>query len=128
MKVYLATAGSYSDYRVRQVFARREDAEAYGLADDVEEYDLQESPVEVRTWYTLRWYITKPDGPADSRSVGNPWESSELRDFDGRPNNLQHSTYYNGDVLLVEGWDLNGVRKVYSEQRAQHIAKREGIA
>lgn len=35
MKVYLATAGEYSDYRVKHAFARREDAESYRLGDDV---------------------------------------------------------------------------------------------
>ena len=45
MKVYLATAGVYSDYRVVAVFSKREDAEELVKRcrfddGDVEEYDL----------------------------------------------------------------------------------------
>ena len=47
-RVYLATSGTY-DYRVQAVFTRREDAESFGLADDVEEFELHDGPLEVRT-------------------------------------------------------------------------------
>ena len=55
MKVYLATAGEYSDYRVCHAFARREDAESYKLGDDVKELEVHDGPVEVRYWYDLDW-------------------------------------------------------------------------
>jgi len=123
MKVYLATSGEYSDYRVQHVFARREDAEAYALGDDVEERELHDGPVEVREWHRLMWHPDAPDSDADGLALGNPYMISEQRDFDGRPGHIQHgwdraSQFY----LRVEGWDLAGVRKVYSEQRAQRLA------
>jgi hypothetical protein len=49
MIIYLATRGEYSDYRVCHAFARREDAEAYKLGDDVAEF---------------RWFVL--DQPAGS--------------------------------------------------------------
>jgi hypothetical protein len=124
MKVYLATSGEYSDFRVRQVFARREDAESYELGDDVEEREVRDGPVEVRSWHFLYWRPGKPDSGGDSLACGNPWSSSRPSDFDGRPRLVQHhwDDHGPGRVLAVEGWDLDGVRKVYSEQRAQHIA------
>ena len=55
MKVYLATAGEYSDYRVRHAFTREEDAEAYPLGDDVLELEVHDGPVEVRTGTCWTW-------------------------------------------------------------------------
>jgi hypothetical protein len=126
VKVYLATAGEYSDYRVLQVFARREDAESYELGEDVEEWDVEDGPVEMRTWHSLHWWPARPEGrdPQGLR-MDNPFERSSLRDFDSK---LRTSHHWHQDGLIVEGWDLNAVHKVYSEQRAQHIARREGIA
>lgn len=127
MKVYLATAGEYSDYRVVQAFARREDAEAYVLADDVEEFEVADGPIEVRSWHCLRWDPATPDAPATRRHAANPAEWDYRRDFDGRPKWTEHSwnSSQHGTFLNVQGWDLERVRKVYSEQRAQHIARKD---
>lgn len=131
MKVYLATTGEYSDYRVVHVFAREEDARAYLLAGDVEEYELQEGPVEVRSWHHLRWVPGEPDTPQAPPGLptddANPCVWSDLRDFDGHPKRVEHTWRERrwGKILLVEGWDLERVRKVYSEQRAQHIARQD---
>lgn len=126
MKVYLATSGEYSDYRVAHVFTRQEDAEAYRLGDDVEERELQEGPVEVRRWYMLRWATDVADREAVFVYAANPAEYSELRDFDGDDRHAEH--HWNGVYLDVGGWDLALVRKVYSEQRAQYTARQEGIS
>lgn len=128
MKVYLATSGEYSDYRVQHVFTRREDAESYALGEDVEERELQDGPVEVRTWHMLRWNPGIPDREGDSLRVPNPWLITGRRDWDGRPGHVQHEWFTQTQFqppkrqLVVEGWDLERVRKTYSEQRAQHIA------
>lgn len=127
MKVYLATAGEYSDYRVMHVFARREDAEAYELADDVEEYEVNDGPVGVRTWHILMWDSAVVDRAADDVRSANPHEWTDRRDFDGRINRVEHrwDGHLNGPRLVVQGWDLERVRKVYSEQRAQHVARQD---
>ncbi len=125
-KVYLATSGEYSDYRVRHVFTRREDAEAYRLADEVEERELHDGPVEVRAWHTLTWRPKFPDRPAEFPQVANPFESKELRDFDGQPGLVEHE-WTQGPVLNVRGWDLRRVRKVYSEQRARYLAEAQDV-
>lgn len=134
MKVYLATRGEYSDFRVCHVFAKREDAEAYALGDDVREMELREAPVEVRTWHELWWYSARPDeerDPSGHRSA-NPCETSDQRDFDGDPRHAEHrwNKDHNGvrTTLIAGGWDRDQVRKVYSEQRAQHLAKAQGIS
>jgi hypothetical protein len=120
VKVFLATAGEYSDYRVKAAFARREDAEAYPLGDDVLEMELHDGPAEIRTWYELRWHGTTSDGRA------NPYTSSEPRDFNGNLKHAEHSWHF--DWLTVGGWDLTRVKKVYGEQRAQYLARKEGIS
>lgn len=129
MKVYLATAGEYSDYGVVHVFARREDAEAYSLADDVEEFEVREGPIEVRTWHFLMWEPAIPDRPASTTAAANPLEHSDERDYDGRPKHVEHRwderRPYGRTSLTVQGWDLERVRKVYSEQRAQYIARQD---
>ena len=132
MKIYLATAGEYSDYRVCHAFARREDAESYKLGDDVKEMEVHDGPVEVRAWHTLIWTPARGDREAEWPATANPSKFSSLKDFDGDPRNVVHAWYgppqRTGDVLHVEGWDLARVRKVYSEQRAQFLARKEGVS
>jgi putative lipase involved disintegration of autophagic bodies len=129
MKVYLATSGEYSDYGVRRVFARYEDAEAYELADNVEEYELTEGPMEVRTWHHLLWWPDLPDREQTSSAAANPSFSTERRDFDGHPDNVVHQWHIGPHHLParlgISGWDLDRIRKVYSEQRAQYIARQD---
>ena len=129
MKVYLATAGSYSDYRVRAVFTREEDARAYALADDVEEYELHDGPVEVRTWHQLSWSTGIPDRKSDGFALANPNTYENRRDFDGHEKHAEHEwrEHPAGPILVVGGWDLARVRKVYSEQRAKYLAEQEGV-
>ena len=133
MKVYLATSGSYSDYTIDHVFAKREDAEAYELADSVEEFELHEGPVETRVWYSLEWYTGDPEGEFEVSMPGvghikpymltltnpRPMESRR-RDFDGRPKHVEHSwrASSRGSCLRVEGWDAERVQKVFGELRA----------
>ncbi len=126
MKVYVATSGEYSDYRICHVFARREDAEDYAGADSVEEYEVRGGPVEMRPWHTLTWNTDLPDREATSLALANPYEQSWPQDFDGDERKTSHAwngpPQRTGPVLEVQGWDLNRVRKVYSEQRAQYLA------
>jgi hypothetical protein len=123
VKVFLATAGEYSDYRVKAAFARREDAEAYQLGDDVLELEVHEGPAEVRRWYQLYWRADLPE----SASQANPYVyDGDLRDFDGDEKHAEHR--WAKERLTVEGWDLALVKKVYSEQRAQYLARQESIS
>ncbi len=129
MKVWLATAGEYSDYRVLHVFAREEDARTYSLGEDVEERELREGPVEVRARVYLAWSSWLPDREATSHHQANPYVYTCSEDYDaaaGTTHRWDDSHF--GRTLSVHGWDREGVMKVYSEQRVQHAAKREGIA
>ncbi len=130
--IYLATSGEYSDYRVLHAFARKEDAEAYG-SDHVEEYELHDGPVEMRTWHIFYWNPGQPDHEKKEGRYGNPWTYSYPRDFDGKPGNVSHRWDEHGSppsirTLRVEGWDLDLVKKVLSEQRAKYKAQDAGIA
>lgn len=129
-KVYLATAGEYSDYRVVKAFASSDDAWAYPLGDDVLELELHDGPVEVRMWSKLWWWPHEPD--SEDYGSSNPQEYHSQKDFDGRPKWVEHRWTNNTagqSLLVVEGWDAQAVRKVYSEQRAQHLARQDlGVA
>ncbi|MCP9947234.1 hypothetical protein [Actinomadura madurae] len=121
MKVWIATSGSYSDYRIEAVFAREEDARAFELGEDFEEYEVHDGPLEVRDWWTLRWF---PQGQAGA----DPYETSDRRAFDGHPNYARHEWLKDSrhvPHLIVQGWDLERVRKVFSEQRAQWLARKD---
>ena len=130
MRIYLAVRGEYSDFRVCHAFAREEDALAYALGDDVMEMKLREGPVEVRKWHTLWWRPDLGDREQSGFANSNPYESQDERDFDGDERHCVHeletpekySSLPLGDVLKVEGWSIERVRKVYSEQRAQYLA------
>ena len=137
MKVYLATAGEYSDFRVKHAFARREDAEAYKLGDDVLELEVRDGPVEVRRWYRLTWRADRADRmSADNRGLPNPYTyAGDERDFNGDERHVEHRwsrahmQEAEGNAHLeVGGWDLSLVKKVYGEQRAQYLARKEGIS
>lgn len=127
-KVYLATAGEYSDYRVLKAFTNSDDAWAYPLGEEVIELELHDGPIEVRMWSELWWWPHEPDSPDSSFQHGNPHESHTQKDFDGRPKWVERRWTRNNrgqSLLVVEGWEAQAVRKVYSEQRAQHIAKQD---
>ncbi len=127
MKVYLATSGEYSDFRVQQVFARREDAEAYDLGDDVQEFELRDGPVETRIEHRLYWNPQIEDREETATAMANPWFATERLDFDGQPHRVEHQWNHGarGSNLTVKGWELERIRKVYSEQRAQHLARQD---
>jgi hypothetical protein len=127
VKIYLATAGEYSDYRICHAFSKREDAEGYKLGDDVLELDVHDGPVDVRFWYDLDWRADWGDRHAVMGvQVANPHIDSELRDFDGNERHVEHT--WSGRALNVQGWDRQLVKKVYSEQRAQYLARQEGVS
>ena len=127
MIIYLATAGEYSDYQVCRAFAKREDAESYALGDRVEEFEIHDGPVEVRPWHMLNWRADQPDQEAESGFyVANPHMWDMPRDYDDNERHVEH-TWSNGIHLNVQGWDPDRVRKVYSEQRAQFLARKEGV-
>jgi hypothetical protein len=127
-KAYLATSGEYSDYRVCHAFAREEDAMSYGLGDDVLELEIHEGPIEVRNWHFMTWHPHLPDRQGDTHAAPNPLFSTERRDFDGRPKHAEHRwdvDHLGHQRLIVQGWHLERVQKVYSEQRAQYIARKD---
>lgn len=127
MKVYLAATGSYSSYRIVKVFSRREDAEAYELAEDVEEYEVHDSPAQVADRVTLHWTTWQPDKQpcmdlGESFTIGNPYITTARADrsnYPARPVPEWRRHYY-GLVLEVSAWTETEAWKVYGDERAMH--------
>lgn len=136
MKVYIATSGCYSDYSIDNVFLNEEDAQAYAALNSdagVESYELHEGPVERRVRYRLTWWPHIEDRKGGSYAAANPNEFSYTEDYDP-DRKLSHRWEtrsvgpFTEAILHVEGWDRQDVLKVYSEQRAVHLARKDGIA
>lgn len=140
MKVYIATSGSYSDYRIDNVFLNEADAKAYTDAQihgrswadaSYDEWDVHEGPVERRTKYSLMWWPHLPDKESSSTALPNPYTRDYTEDWSPVVTQLKHYwdhiDVHDFDVLHVEGWDKQAVLKVYSEQRATYLARKEGI-
>jgi hypothetical protein len=129
VKVYVATSGEYSDYRIQHIFLERRDAEAYEGGDDVVEYEVMEGPVVRRPRYQLIWSPKIEDREQiPGQQMGNPFESVYQEDYLGDdPGYATHNWTARGHelVLYVQGWELDRVRKVYSEQRAIYLAHQE---
>lgn len=118
MKVYLATAGEYADYRVLRVFADKEDAEAYTLADRVEDFEVHMGPISTHTKYYLEWY----SGESDSDE--NPFLSQHQEEYNGSLTQYAWRNYghRSAPTLNVEGWTSEDVHRVYKAQRAKFLA------
>lgn len=139
MKVYVTVSGSYSDFQLQGVFTEKSHAEEYAATfydGDVQEYELNEEPVERRNWYSLYWIPRLPDRAPGVYHNANPCISRpELRDYDGndRPTTKWHKDWYVAGVgddkaLQITGFDLDLVKKAYHDRRAEYEAQQEGIA
>jgi hypothetical protein len=130
--VWLVSSGDYSDYKVHCVCATEEIAKritegtkgSWWSSDAfVEERPLCEDLPEVKYVYTLHgefdWAtISFDDREMRTRSL---WAFEESEDYSGSAR-WRWTTYGNRAYLLVEGTDLERVRHIYSDTRAQILA------
>ena len=108
--IYLATSGEYDDYWIVAAFTRREDAEAFELSDNVDEVELHDGPLEVRTWYQLRWYQNRPPEEASPGRAPNPYpQEYDRRAWDGDPGRVEVFSPVPSQIE-VQGWDMALVR------------------
>jgi hypothetical protein len=122
-KVYVATEGSYSDYRILGVFTTEEEASKVG--DYAEEYDLWERVPTKKTVYVLMAF--PPDyapRPIEVHLI-QPWDYGYgLFGVAKRP---KYELFPNRG-FRVSGTDRPLVEKAFQDRRAQLIAEAEGIA
>ena len=143
--IYLITSGSYSDYSVHVAYPDK--AEADRVVEElnkdknwddyqVEELQVitarQEAKLSLRMEFRdmvnfyirdLRGLVRQDDRYVETENVRHifPWQN-------GSPHTL-HAYMLGSDMgFVVEGTDIERVRKTYSEKRAEWIAKQEGIA
>lgn len=98
MKIYVVTAGIYSDYHIERVFTDRKKAEEYKLwlrdSNDVEEYDTSDDIFIQKKYYVsaeLRLYPNRPE----ELSV------SAFRDSDASSNYQSYMDYGCGETIHV---------------------------
>lgn len=122
MKVYLAMRGDDYESSVLRVFAHKEDADAHPMADFVTEMDVDEGPADVRQWHTLTWNL---------REGSEPYVRADWLEFHGGdPNQATHSidcaieAPYRPVEMVVVGWNLDAVHRLFAEQRAAFLHER----
>ena len=115
MMIYLATSGEYDDCWIVAALTRREDAEAFELSDNVDVVELHDGPLEVRTWYSLRWYQDRPLEEASPGRAPNPYpQEYDRRAWDGDPNRVEVFSPVPSQIE-VQGWDMALVRAKLDE-------------
>ncbi|MER7361906.1 hypothetical protein [Nonomuraea wenchangensis] len=122
MKVYIAVS-TYESYdyeaghQVLRVFARREDAEAYDLADNVLEFDVEEKPLEVRPRYVVTW---------DHAQEQPPSITSYEAAVDGREDTREHAE--TGSYVQEETWDEARAKALFEQKQREYEEHRDGVA
>lgn len=133
MKVYLAMRGDGYESSVLRVFAHKKDADAHPMANFVEEMDVTEGQADVRQWHTLTWNL---------RENSEPYVRAAWTEFDdGDPGRVTHFTRVNFKnpyrywtdtkirhrpvEMIVGGWNLDAVHRVFAEQREAFLRERE---
>jgi hypothetical protein len=134
--VYIVTSGSYSDYTIEHVFATEELAQDYcdklgGDNPGIEAYEVKTNPVERRVLYRLNWYTWLEDRPGDGLACPNPYIYSSVTDYEPGPHFSVTSwatDSHGRDLLSVEAWAEERLMKIYGDEKAQYLARKEGIA
>jgi hypothetical protein len=121
-KVYVATEGAYSDFSIVGVFLNEEDARACPLADDYEEFILNDGPMDLRYYYTATYHGRY----GRARQVDM---RDELREYDGEDEvHFLKSEWAGPPTFRARGWDQLKVLKIVSDARAAYLAERDGVA
>jgi hypothetical protein len=115
-KVYIVTAGDYSDYRVIAAYSTREDADrcvAAAMGERVEEYNLDPFAPELRDgWRNWEVRMTRNGHVTSVNQVGGTPTTEWSINFD-----VENRMYTN-----VMAPDRERAIKVAAERRAQFIA------
>jgi hypothetical protein len=122
MKVFMVSAGDYSDYSVKALFTRRELAEGYmdarpgGYFNEVEEWELHDKPITQVVIYSGKWWgkMAEPD----------------FWDYIIDDNGGHETTFVsrNGKGIQATSTDREKVVKIVSDYRAKILAEEAGVA
>lgn len=117
-KVYVVTGGIYSDYRIRAIFTKRSDAEAYIAATDTDEVGIGDDPRVEQwpldrphdEWIGISVHIAKDGTIANQYLVTEDYRRYPLFDMTGS--------------LITTVWttDLERATKVANERRVALLA------
>lgn len=130
MKVYVVTAGEYSDYSIQHIFSNREAADEYvrdfNLAGSyrdarVEEWEVDRTSPRFGKLYRALWRET-----LDERGV-EVWNHEEHAPIP--PGGIvvtEHLHEYVGWVISAVGEDVTRVVKAVAERRARYLARETG--
>ncbi|MGW0795916.1 hypothetical protein [Streptomyces sp. NPDC002692] len=130
-KAYIATSGSYSDYRIQRVFLDKALADKYladGLCEEIEEFEITTTVTRAVAILRMDWRSAQT---FDGRPVGANEHSVVHREEPAGQPACRHTVHrHSADsrwgastTVMVEGHDHDRVRKVFSEQVAQAKAE-----
>ena len=98
MKIYVVTAGIYSDYHIEKVFTDRKKAEEYKLwlrdSNDIEEYDTSDD-ISIQKKYYVGAELDLYPNKSEKLSVFS------FRDSDADSNYQSYTDYGSGETIRV---------------------------
>ena len=138
VRVYVATEGSYSDYRVLGVFAKEADAKE---ASHDQYLTMDVYPAMPPAVQAYRMWADPFDGEVHTESYHDlyPWDYRyeffahdrprvEVNARNGKGPNKYEGRFDRPLLLTVSGTDPKAVQQAFSDRRGQLLAEREGIA
>lgn len=150
MTIYVVTSGEYSDYGIRMIFLRKEDAEKYVALENkairssydecrIEEHEAVEQLGEAIVLWTARQYVYNAGVEIvtgrpveDSESVDSMifWDGAVPDHFKERIDEVEEHEIWRGrgKSIHVTSFDRETAVKKAAERATRLRAEREGIA
>lgn len=136
MKVYVVTAGEYSDYHIVKIFSSYKKAHDYccvsnneSLNANIEEYELDNVSVDVKNTYTgIKCYVF--DNDLRFEGVIRSSHPIEEKVFKDRYGNLTFTTPIETDIYVDDnGWNeyYDKIHKIMYDKYAEYKARKEGL-
>lgn len=106
-KVYIVSAGEYSDWRINKIFLNKEKAEAYHKIcndydlNDIEEYDTSDDEVITKITYCECSYQVIDSRYSDKRLSGDyKFEIKYGNTADNKEEYLNNTVFYDNKIIL----------------------------
>ena len=130
-EIHIITSGSYSDYSVHAAVA--DEATGQRIVDELNannkygDYTLETIPVTTGVTRVIVLHMQWRAIYKDDHEWTSTWDRFGNED-DGVSNNAVKFFSRDDAMFTVSGYDHDAVRKVFSEKKAEYVARLEGIS